>query len=221
MQFDLRTYLNNNPLLTEEKLSSDEQNIVDDILSVNEGFNDIMDKIKSYAKKGLLTTAILMSVVGSLKAQNQPELANQVEKAATELTITPAKKSGEEVVWQKKSLGMSIVHKDGMYKLGGNEYTYHGTNIINPSTGRGMGYHTSSSAGGEWLSKEDMINALKTGIELTRMERPEPGEVNKAEGDGILLTVDYVHPNWFKFNGVQFSRAFANQSIRALQSFAP
>ena len=81
MEFDLTKYLAEGKLY--ENVSSKEQNIVDDILSVSEGLSDIINKIKGYAKKGLLTVAIMASVVGQLKAQGQNDLANQV---STELS---------------------------------------------------------------------------------------------------------------------------------------
>jgi hypothetical protein len=48
-------------------LNSDDQEILDDILSINENvdFNTVIDKIKNYAKKGLLNTAIVMSLLGN------------------------------------------------------------------------------------------------------------------------------------------------------------
>lgn len=89
--FDLKKYLAKNPLLS-EGLSNQEQDIVDDILSVTEGVNDIINKLKSYAKKGLLTAAIISSVVGQLQAQNQDKIANQIStELSSELkNITPA-----------------------------------------------------------------------------------------------------------------------------------
>jgi hypothetical protein len=49
------------------KLSNKEQDIVDDLLSsLNEGsFDSIIDKIKTYAKRGLLTAGIALAVLGS------------------------------------------------------------------------------------------------------------------------------------------------------------
>jgi len=49
-----------------DELSSQEQAIVDDITSaLNEGmFSNVLDKIKNYAKKGLLTVAIISSLLG-------------------------------------------------------------------------------------------------------------------------------------------------------------
>jgi len=47
-----------------------EQRIIDDILNTNEGIGDIISKIKEYGKKGLLTTAILLSLAGSANAAN-------------------------------------------------------------------------------------------------------------------------------------------------------
>jgi hypothetical protein len=48
-------------------LNSGDQEILDDILSINENvdFNTVIDKIKNYAKKGLLNTAIVMSLLGN------------------------------------------------------------------------------------------------------------------------------------------------------------
>jgi len=48
-------------------LNSHDQEILDDILSINENvdFNTVIDKIKNYAKKGLLNTAIVMSLLGN------------------------------------------------------------------------------------------------------------------------------------------------------------
>jgi len=89
--FDLRKYLAEGKLF-EEELSNQEQDIVDDILSVTEGVNDILNKMKVYAKKGLLTLAVISSVLGQLQAQNQNNVANQISTELTsELnTIPPA-----------------------------------------------------------------------------------------------------------------------------------
>ena len=77
--FNLVEYLSKNILL-ENELSPKELDIVDDILSVNEGFEDIMNKIKSYAKKGLLTITILITVINQLNASGQTDIANQVKQ---------------------------------------------------------------------------------------------------------------------------------------------
>ena len=47
--------------------SSEEQKILDDILSLDEAidFSDVMNKVKSYAKKGLITATILASLLGN------------------------------------------------------------------------------------------------------------------------------------------------------------
>jgi hypothetical protein len=68
--FDLKKYLVNNPLL-EKKLTPKEQAIVDDILGsvnseIDESLKDAKNKMKQYAKKGLLTTAIITAVCGTI-----------------------------------------------------------------------------------------------------------------------------------------------------------
>jgi len=57
----------NESQLSEESLNPEEQKIADDILNtLDEGmFTDVLDKIKSYAKKGLITIAILATIFGS------------------------------------------------------------------------------------------------------------------------------------------------------------
>jgi hypothetical protein len=54
-------------LLKEVQLSSNEQDILDDILSLDEAidFSNVMDKIKSYVKKGLITATILASLLNN------------------------------------------------------------------------------------------------------------------------------------------------------------
>jgi DNA replication initiation complex subunit (GINS family) len=64
-----------------EELTPQEKKIADDILNnLNEGFDSFLDKIKSYAKKGLMTAAIL----GSLLASSQFTQAqqNQIKQTA-------------------------------------------------------------------------------------------------------------------------------------------
>jgi DNA-directed RNA polymerase specialized sigma54-like protein len=53
--------------IQETTLSPEEQKIADDIINtLNEGvFDDVLEKIKSYAKKGLMTAAILSSLLAS------------------------------------------------------------------------------------------------------------------------------------------------------------
>ena len=54
-------------LLKEVQLSSNEQDILDDILSLDEAidFSSVMDKVKSYVKKGLITATILTSLLNN------------------------------------------------------------------------------------------------------------------------------------------------------------
>ena len=68
----------------EENLSSEEQKIFDDIIStLNEGtFDSVLEKIKSYAKKGLMTAAILASLMAS------PNLSQAQKKDIKQITNT-------------------------------------------------------------------------------------------------------------------------------------
>jgi hypothetical protein len=54
-------------LLKEVQLSSNEQAVIDDILSLDEAidFSNVMDKVKSYVKKGLITATILASLLNN------------------------------------------------------------------------------------------------------------------------------------------------------------
>ena len=83
VQFDLRKYLANNPLL-KEGLTSKEQMIVDDILSVVEGPKDVYNKLTSYGKKGMLSLAVLASVIVGCAEQGDIDSANKtIEYALT------------------------------------------------------------------------------------------------------------------------------------------
>lgn len=85
MSFDLKNYLANNPLLN-EGLSNKEQMVVDDILSVTEGPKDVYNKLVSYGKKGMMSLAIIASVLtgcaeqgdmGSAKATIEYAIENE------------------------------------------------------------------------------------------------------------------------------------------------
>ena len=82
--------MNNTESINEKNI--EEQKVVDDILNtLDEGvFGDVLDKIKSYAKKGLMTAAILGSLLSApqfSQAQKQ-----QIKQAAnTEMSSTQKK----------------------------------------------------------------------------------------------------------------------------------
>jgi len=88
--FDLTKYLSNNPLLN-EGLSNQEQDIIDDILSVNEDLESIKDKLKDYAKKGLITVSIMTSVCGTVSCDSEmmniakPSIEMQMETKSQEM----------------------------------------------------------------------------------------------------------------------------------------
>jgi hypothetical protein len=64
-----------NMSMNEEELTSKEQKIVDDILKElsESDVNTYLDKIKNYAKKGLLTIAMISSIASGLQAQGIPQ----------------------------------------------------------------------------------------------------------------------------------------------------
>jgi len=47
-----------------------EKEIIDDILSLDEGVSDIISKMKNYARKGLLTATVIISVASAVAAGN-------------------------------------------------------------------------------------------------------------------------------------------------------
>ena len=70
-------------LLKEVQLSSKEQDILDDILSLDEAidFSNVMDKVKSYVKKGLITATILASLLNnSAFSQEQKDQIKDIVK---------------------------------------------------------------------------------------------------------------------------------------------
>jgi len=69
---------------------NNEQDIIDDILSLNEGISDIMDKLINYGKKGLLTASIVLAVAFSSIAQQQSK-SNEIIRVGNELLQTNEK----------------------------------------------------------------------------------------------------------------------------------
>tara|TARA_R110000822_G_scaffold27219_1_gene81463 strand:+ start:48 stop:791 length:744 start_codon:yes stop_codon:yes gene_type:complete len=91
--FNLTKYLADNPLLKEglaktpllkEGLNSQEKGIVDDILSVTEGPKDVFNKLSSYGKKGLISLAILTSVLAGFALQGDKESSQATIEYAIE-----------------------------------------------------------------------------------------------------------------------------------------
>jgi hypothetical protein len=84
--------------IQETTLSPEEQKIADDIINtLNEGvFDDVLEKIKSYAKKGLMTAAILSSLLASPGfSQDQKQSIQQVVK--TEMPVSYAKRNTADI----------------------------------------------------------------------------------------------------------------------------
>ena len=64
-----------------------EKEIIDDILSLDEGVGDVLSKMKEYARKGMLTATIILSVASAVAAGNVGGdlSANDVVKAGAEM----------------------------------------------------------------------------------------------------------------------------------------
>jgi len=76
--YDGRDNLTNN-LDEENQLSPEEKETLDDLLAVNEGFGDLLNKIKEKAKKGLITLAVLAALLSSSNyTQAQQQQIKQV-----------------------------------------------------------------------------------------------------------------------------------------------
>jgi hypothetical protein len=220
--FDLKKYLANNPLL-ENKLSSQEQDIVDDILSVSEGIKDIMDKIKSYAKKGLLTAVILTAIVSQLKAQGDIDTANQVQKVGTELIITPGIKNKENdniMIWEKSAGGVSFGKieynpQTKQYTLSADGAKYIPSQYVGVS---GIYKYTGKNVS-SFKDKQNFISALEAGLQMLNMENPEPGTRHTANVEGI--TISKGDRNMFSIGDIQFTKGMAKNAIQDLQNFTP
>ena len=78
-----------------DTLSDEEQDVVDDILNtLNEGsFGDVLNKVKEYAKKGLMTVAILSSLLASPNF-SQAQQTQIKQTAQTEMSSSQTKGSG-------------------------------------------------------------------------------------------------------------------------------
>ena len=109
--FDLKKFLVENKLTYNSRLQEgttlkpEEQKVVDDILgSLDEGmFSNVLDKVKSYAKKGLLTATVLTALLGApnltqaqkqdIKDVAQTEMSSQQVDIIGFATNTPTAKA--------------------------------------------------------------------------------------------------------------------------------
>ena len=120
--FDLKKYLAEGRLLKENqdaldeidnetKLSDKEQKAVNDILSsLNEGSTDgILSKMKNYAKKGLLTLAMVASVAQGLQAQDIPQ--NDIDKIQQVGTELVQNNDGKQAFVGGQQFGQSYPNK--------------------------------------------------------------------------------------------------------------
>ena len=87
-----------------QKLSPEEQKVADDILhTLDEGmFSDVINKVKDYAKKGLMTAAILGAL---LSAPNFSQAQQQQIKQAAQTEMSSVKKMDDA------SLGNALIKK--------------------------------------------------------------------------------------------------------------
>ena len=96
--FDLKKFLVENELtrnsrfLKEEQLNPEEQKIVDDILNgLDEGvFDDVIQKVKTYARKGLLTAAMVTALLASPNLTQAQK--TQIQNTATATTAGTTQK---------------------------------------------------------------------------------------------------------------------------------
>ena len=87
--FDLKKYLAENRLLKETtKLTPQEKEIFDDITSsLNEGmFDDVLEKVKKYARKGLMTVALLSALAAPNLGFSQAQQQQLKDVAQTEMS---------------------------------------------------------------------------------------------------------------------------------------
>ena len=95
--------LSENKKIKEASLNPKEQEIFDDIIStLNEGtFDSVLEKIKSYVKKGLMTTAILASLMASPNlSQAQKQDIRQIAKTEMSDQTSIANKDAIETLNQ-------------------------------------------------------------------------------------------------------------------------
>lgn len=73
------------------KNNNSEQAIIDDILSMNEGLNDIVGKLINYGKNGLLTATIVLAVAFSAQAQQQHKTNEIIKQGVMSVDSTQQK----------------------------------------------------------------------------------------------------------------------------------
>jgi hypothetical protein len=89
--------------------------IIEDIL-LTEGFKDIKSKVLKYLKRGILTAAILISLLGSVSAEEKIEILNLVNKENPELYQEMGDKKKKKEQKSVKELNSFMGFKLGMLK---------------------------------------------------------------------------------------------------------
>lgn len=90
--------------LNKFKTFENEQYIIDDILSINEGVSSIIDKVKKYARKGLLTASVITALLASPKISAQDkETIKEITKTETKAPLTYAEKKAAAIVKRTES----------------------------------------------------------------------------------------------------------------------
>jgi hypothetical protein len=161
--FDLRKYLvenkatTNSRMLTEaSQLTPQEDKIYKDIISeldvLAEGtFSDMIDKVKKYVRRGLMSAAILASLL-STPGITSAQAASIQQAAGIEASAAPStsklQKVGDPIAQLKNALGGTS------FSTG----KYEGGSSINWGKGKPVGVYVSHDAGQSYIKVEILAN---------------------------------------------------------------
>jgi hypothetical protein len=149
-----------------DELSSQEQAVVDDIIgTLDEGmFSNVLDKIKSYAKKGLLTAAIVASLLSAPQfTQAQQQQIQQI--AQTEMSATQTKNPYENI-----SKLQSLTSQTNPFKINMKGDSYGGESAKGQSLNWGLNAGKKGTFG---LSVEQSPNSSKLKVIVTKGDKSE------------------------------------------------
>jgi hypothetical protein len=204
-----------------EALTPDEQKIVDDILSsINEGmFDDMLEKVKSYARKGLMTVAILASLLSSPNL-TQAQKQNIKNAAQTEMTSSPNADKAWENIKSNLSSTKPMLISSKSFDTGLPFQSLNWGTASNKNTGKkgaiAMSHDKNSktifltffSDTNPEVEKQLVANAEEAGIKFDRNSQGGTAKVPIEQASKIISFVNKSLPS-LQGNATQMKKGFA------------
>lgn len=212
--YSYKQFLNENK--KKIQLTIEEQDIINDILSdVSESSGTIWNKVTNYAKKGLLTSAIVLSLLATPFFSNQAN-ANELIKLYNTTTEIPNEKIGTVEEMTAKELNYSGIFSNITFQVMSQNYgNVEGTNLAGFYYCSNGSYYTSDVNGIEDAFNSHYRNDENNLVEYLILEGVDlesgkdkvidelmKGDAPEGYWKGTILVVGYSNTQGSKIIGV-------------------